>query len=163
MTLHEIFWYHFQENAGVWVSWVGFKITSCFRWYKCKNERGNWWFIPDGKDTLPLRKHTTNRFNDQGNAYILLLNSKHVAIHLDMLTYVIYSWYQIFVSWNLSMLYKSIFLTSSINLVQCEDPRCNIWQHMACVLIPEKSMEGVLPNPPDTFYCEICRLNRADP
>ncbi|KAK6142027.1 hypothetical protein DH2020_013856 [Rehmannia glutinosa] len=31
----------------------------------------------------------------------------------------------------------------------CEDPRCNVWQHIACVLIPEKPMEGVLPNPPD--------------
>lgn len=49
------------------------------------------------------------------------------------------------------------------SMIKCEDPRCNIWQHMACVLISEKSMEGVLPNPPDTFYCEICRLNRADP
>lgn len=48
-------------------------------------------------------------------------------------------------------------------LVQCEDPRCNVWQHIACVLIPEKPMDGVLPSPPETFYCEICRLSRADP
>ncbi|KAL6516640.1 SUMO ligase siz1 [Orobanche gracilis] len=49
------------------------------------------------------------------------------------------------------------------SMIKCEDPRCNVWQHIACVLIPEKPMEGVLPNPPDIFYCEICRLSRADP
>ncbi|GER57694.1 DNA-binding protein with MIZ/SP-RING zinc finger [Striga asiatica] len=49
------------------------------------------------------------------------------------------------------------------SMIKCEDPRCNVWQHMACVLIPEKPVEGVLPNPPDIFYCEICRLSRADP
>ncbi|KAL8057559.1 hypothetical protein ABFS82_04G191500 [Erythranthe guttata] len=49
------------------------------------------------------------------------------------------------------------------SMVKCEDPRCNVWQHIACVLIPEKPIEGVLPNPPDIFYCEVCRLNRSDP
>ncbi|XP_011089337.1 E3 SUMO-protein ligase SIZ1 isoform X2 [Sesamum indicum] len=49
------------------------------------------------------------------------------------------------------------------SMIKCEDPRCNVWQHMACVLIPEKPTEGVLPNPPDIFYCEVCRLSRADP
>ncbi|KAL6508826.1 SUMO ligase siz1 [Orobanche hederae] len=49
------------------------------------------------------------------------------------------------------------------SMIKCEDPRCNVWQHIACVLIPEKPMEGVLPNPPEIFYCEICRLSRADP
>ncbi|GFQ02070.1 e3 sumo-protein ligase siz1 [Phtheirospermum japonicum] len=49
------------------------------------------------------------------------------------------------------------------SMIKCEDPRCNVWQHIACVLIPEKPMEGVLPNPPNIFYCEICRLSRADP
>ncbi|PIN16421.1 hypothetical protein CDL12_10931 [Handroanthus impetiginosus] len=49
------------------------------------------------------------------------------------------------------------------SMVKCEDPRCNVWQHIACVVIPEKPMEGILPKPPETFYCEICRLNRADP
>ncbi|KAL1558573.1 SUMO ligase siz1 [Salvia divinorum] len=49
------------------------------------------------------------------------------------------------------------------SMIKCEDPKCNVWQHMTCVLIPEKPMEGDLPNPPDTFFCEICRLNRADP
>ncbi|GER51093.1 DNA-binding protein with MIZ/SP-RING zinc finger, partial [Striga asiatica] len=49
------------------------------------------------------------------------------------------------------------------SMIKCEDPRCNIWQHKTCVLIHEKTMEGVLPNPPDIFFCEICRLSRADP
>ncbi|XP_041989868.1 E3 SUMO-protein ligase SIZ1-like isoform X1 [Salvia splendens] len=49
------------------------------------------------------------------------------------------------------------------SMIKCEDPKCNVWQHMTCVLIPEKPMEGGLPNPPDIFFCEICRLNRADP
>ncbi|PIN16420.1 Histone-lysine N-methyltransferase [Handroanthus impetiginosus] len=49
------------------------------------------------------------------------------------------------------------------SMIKCEDPRCNDWQHIACVVIPEKPLEGVLPTPPETFYCEICRLNRADP
>ncbi|EPS62109.1 hypothetical protein M569_12684, partial [Genlisea aurea] len=49
------------------------------------------------------------------------------------------------------------------SMIKCEDPKCNIWQHVTCVLIPEKPTEGVVPNPPDIFYCEICRLIRADP
>ncbi|GFP81000.1 e3 sumo-protein ligase siz1 [Phtheirospermum japonicum] len=49
------------------------------------------------------------------------------------------------------------------SMIKCEDPRCNEWQHIACVVIPEKPMDGVLPNPPETFYCEICRLKQADP
>ncbi|KAF5822839.1 putative chromatin regulator PHD family [Helianthus annuus] len=47
--------------------------------------------------------------------------------------------------------------------IQCEDSKCNVWQHMACVIIPEKPMEGILPVPPTNFYCELCRLIRADP
>ncbi|KAK4408925.1 E3 SUMO-protein ligase SIZ1 [Sesamum angolense] len=27
------------------------------------------------------------------------------------------------------------------SMIKCEDPRCNVWQHMACVLIPEKPTE----------------------
>ncbi|KAI7753405.1 hypothetical protein M8C21_031001, partial [Ambrosia artemisiifolia] len=42
--------------------------------------------------------------------------------------------------------------------IKCEDPRCNVWQHIACVIIPEKPMEGILPTPPPKFYCELCRL-----
>ncbi|XP_044483252.1 E3 SUMO-protein ligase SIZ1-like isoform X1 [Mangifera indica] len=50
----------------------------------------------------------------------------------------------------------------SETMIKCEDPRCHVWQHMSCVIIPEKPMEGI-PPPPDKFYCEICRLSRADP
>lgn len=46
--------------------------------------------------------------------------------------------------------------------MQCEDPRCQIWQHFGCVIISEKPMEGN-PAVPDFFYCELCRLKRADP
>ncbi|GAA0164041.1 ubiquitin-protein ligase [Lithospermum erythrorhizon] len=49
------------------------------------------------------------------------------------------------------------------SMIQCEDPKCHVWQHINCVIIPEKPMEGVLPPSPDFFYCELCRLNRADP
>ncbi|XP_075635931.1 E3 SUMO-protein ligase SIZ1 isoform X1 [Castanea sativa] len=46
--------------------------------------------------------------------------------------------------------------------IKCEDSRCNVWQHIGCVIIPERPMEGI-PPVPDKFYCEICRLSRADP
>ncbi|KAL6563621.1 SUMO ligase siz1 [Orobanche gracilis] len=49
------------------------------------------------------------------------------------------------------------------SMIKCEDPRCNVWQHIACVVIPEKPEEGLLPSPPEIFYCETCRLNLADP
>ncbi|XP_077239513.1 E3 SUMO-protein ligase SIZ1-like isoform X2 [Tasmannia lanceolata] len=48
-------------------------------------------------------------------------------------------------------------------MIQCEDPRCHVWQHLGCVVIPEKPMEGVPPDVPPQFFCEICRINRADP
>lgn len=47
--------------------------------------------------------------------------------------------------------------------MQCEDPRCGVWQHIGCVIISEKTIEGATPTTPETFYCEICRLSRADP
>ncbi|XP_059660604.1 E3 SUMO-protein ligase SIZ1-like isoform X2 [Cornus florida] len=49
------------------------------------------------------------------------------------------------------------------SLIQCEDPKCHVWQHIGCVIIPEKPMEGVQPESPEIFYCELCRLSRADP
>ncbi|CAK9174404.1 unnamed protein product [Ilex paraguariensis] len=49
------------------------------------------------------------------------------------------------------------------SMIKCEDPRCNVWQHIGCVIIPDKPMDGVLPVPPEMFYCELCRLSRADP
>lgn len=48
------------------------------------------------------------------------------------------------------------------SMIKCEDPRCRVWQHIGCVIIPEKPMEGS-PQVPDLFFCEICRLSRADP
>lgn len=38
-----------------------------------------------------------------------------------------------------------------------------MWQHVGCVIIPEKPTDGVPPAPPEIFFCEICRLRRADP
>nr|XP_043629181.1 E3 SUMO-protein ligase SIZ1 isoform X2 [Erigeron canadensis] len=49
------------------------------------------------------------------------------------------------------------------SMIKCEDTKCNVWQHIGCVIIPEKPMDGILPAPPPTFYCELCRLGRADP
>ncbi|XP_019448715.1 PREDICTED: E3 SUMO-protein ligase SIZ1-like isoform X1 [Lupinus angustifolius] len=47
-------------------------------------------------------------------------------------------------------------------LVKCDGPRCHVWQHISCVIIPEKPVDGI-PPVPDQFYCELCRLSRADP
>ncbi|XP_072996559.1 E3 SUMO-protein ligase SIZ1-like isoform X1 [Typha latifolia] len=52
---------------------------------------------------------------------------------------------------------------SNESMIKCEDPRCNVWQHLGCVIIPEKPIEGVPLEIPPCFYCEICRINRADP
>nr|CAD1839811.1 unnamed protein product [Ananas comosus var. bracteatus] len=49
------------------------------------------------------------------------------------------------------------------SVLQCEDPRCRVWQHISCVLIPEKAVEGAQPEIPSHFYCELCRLSKADP
>ncbi|KAL5202577.1 hypothetical protein ABZP36_013529 [Zizania latifolia] len=49
------------------------------------------------------------------------------------------------------------------SMIQCEDQRCQVWQHMSCVLIPDKPVEGVSPEVPPHFFCELCRLSRADP
>ncbi|XP_050367868.1 E3 SUMO-protein ligase SIZ1 [Argentina anserina] len=48
------------------------------------------------------------------------------------------------------------------SMIKCEDSRCQVWQHMRCVIITEKPMEGNPPIP-QKFYCELCRLSRADP
>ncbi|CAL9763236.1 unnamed protein product [Musa acuminata subsp. burmannicoides] len=53
--------------------------------------------------------------------------------------------------------------SNSESMIQCEDSGCRVWQHIVCVIIPEKSMEGASPEVPSHFYCEICRINRADP
>lgn len=48
------------------------------------------------------------------------------------------------------------------SMIRCEDSRCQIWQHISCVIIPEKPVDGI-PPVPSQFYCEVCRLSRADP
>ena len=47
--------------------------------------------------------------------------------------------------------------------LQCDDPKCRIWQHMNCVVIPEKPLDGVPAEVPSNFYCELCRIARGDP
>ncbi|RZC87504.1 hypothetical protein C5167_036045 [Papaver somniferum] len=37
------------------------------------------------------------------------------------------------------------------SMVQCEDPRCQVWQHIGCVIIPDKPTDGVPPVPPHFF------------
>uniref|UniRef100_A0A7N0ZTP6 SP-RING-type domain-containing protein n=1 Tax=Kalanchoe fedtschenkoi TaxID=63787 RepID=A0A7N0ZTP6_KALFE len=51
---------------------------------------------------------------------------------------------------------------STGSMIKCEDPKCNVWQHVGCAIIPDKPTVGDPPFP-DHFYCEICRLARADP
>ncbi|XP_076926533.1 E3 SUMO-protein ligase SIZ1-like [Bidens hawaiensis] len=47
-------------------------------------------------------------------------------------------------------------------MIQCVDSQCNVWQHIACVIIPFESPEEAT-SAPSQHYCEICRLNRCDP
>ncbi|XP_057852008.1 E3 SUMO-protein ligase SIZ1 isoform X1 [Cryptomeria japonica] len=49
------------------------------------------------------------------------------------------------------------------HMIQCDDPKCGVWQHLGCVIIPENPVEGFQPEPPPQFYCDICRVNRGDP
>ncbi|KAJ0497841.1 putative chromatin regulator PHD family [Helianthus annuus] len=50
------------------------------------------------------------------------------------------------------------------SMIKCEDKKCNVLQHIGCVSIPEKPMDGIIhPTRPTTFYCELCRLAHADP
>uniref|UniRef100_A0A7N0R8M3 E3 SUMO-protein ligase SIZ1 n=1 Tax=Kalanchoe fedtschenkoi TaxID=63787 RepID=A0A7N0R8M3_KALFE len=51
---------------------------------------------------------------------------------------------------------------STESMIKCDDLKCCVWQHLSCVIIPDKPVAGG-PNPPELFYCEICRLSRADP
>ncbi|KAB2050370.1 hypothetical protein ES319_A13G241400v1 [Gossypium barbadense] len=52
--------------------------------------------------------------------------------------------------------------SESDDIIRCKDPTCQVRQHIGCVIIPEKPMEGN-PALPDFFCCELCRLKRADP
>ncbi|CAL9123400.1 unnamed protein product [Musa textilis] len=47
---------------------------------------------------------------------------------------------------------------STDSIIQCQDPGCRVWQHISCIIIPEGTLEG-----PTRFYCELCRISRADP
>uniref|UniRef100_A0A0D9XN58 SP-RING-type domain-containing protein n=1 Tax=Leersia perrieri TaxID=77586 RepID=A0A0D9XN58_9ORYZ len=46
---------------------------------------------------------------------------------------------------------------------QCEGSQCNTQQHVGCVIISEKPADSVPPELPLHFYCDICRISRADP
>ncbi|KAM3274168.1 hypothetical protein ACQJBY_043376 [Aegilops geniculata] len=48
-------------------------------------------------------------------------------------------------------------------MIKCDNPQCNVWQHVGCVIISEKSAESVPQELPSSFYCDICRINKADP
>ncbi|CAI0403353.1 unnamed protein product [Linum tenue] len=46
------------------------------------------------------------------------------------------------------------------SMIKCEDPRCQVWQHIGCVIVAEKPMEGS-PQVPEVFYCVPVRaINR---
>ncbi|KAB2598098.1 E3 SUMO-protein ligase SIZ1-like [Pyrus ussuriensis x Pyrus communis] len=47
-------------------------------------------------------------------------------------------------------------------MIQCVDSRCQVQQHLGCVIIPEETRDFNIPVRP-LFYCELCRLKRADP
>ncbi|KAL6597535.1 hypothetical protein ACP70R_046975 [Stipagrostis hirtigluma subsp. patula] len=49
------------------------------------------------------------------------------------------------------------------SMIKCVDPQCNVWQHVGCVVVPEKPAENIPPELPSCFYCEMCRISRADP
>ncbi|GJT73328.1 E3 SUMO-protein ligase SIZ1-like protein isoform X2 [Tanacetum coccineum] len=47
-------------------------------------------------------------------------------------------------------------------MIQCSDPKCHVWQHIPCVVIPMKLTERA-PPAPSQHYCEVCRIDRCDP
>uniref|UniRef100_M8BV64 E3 SUMO-protein ligase SIZ2 n=1 Tax=Aegilops tauschii TaxID=37682 RepID=M8BV64_AEGTA len=49
------------------------------------------------------------------------------------------------------------------SVIQCDHPRCSVWQHIDCVIIPEKTADTAPQELPSSFYCEMCRVSRADP
>eukprot|EP00250_Pteridium_aquilinum_P009991 c19073_g1_i2 orf=542-3265(-) len=46
-------------------------------------------------------------------------------------------------------------------MIQCKAPSCLVWQHVNCVIVPEK--ENMKPEIPTNFLCEICRIQHGDP
>ncbi|TVU01344.1 hypothetical protein EJB05_53214, partial [Eragrostis curvula] len=49
------------------------------------------------------------------------------------------------------------------SMIKCVNPQCNVWQHVSCVIVPEKPADNSAPELPSCFYCEMCRISRADP
>ncbi|KAL9388587.1 hypothetical protein Peur_017192 [Populus x canadensis] len=47
-------------------------------------------------------------------------------------------------------------------MIQCIDSKCQVQQHISCVIFLENPVESDHPIPP-VFYCETCRIDRADP
>ncbi|KAL9402626.1 hypothetical protein Peur_006475 [Populus x canadensis] len=45
-------------------------------------------------------------------------------------------------------------------MIQCIDSKCQVQQHISCVVFTEIPMED---EHPPVFYCETCRIERADP
>ena len=44
--------------------------------------------------------------------------------------------------------------------LQCIDSKCQVQQHISCVIFTENPMDSERP---PVFYCETCRIERADP
>ncbi|XP_024310394.1 E3 SUMO-protein ligase SIZ2 [Brachypodium distachyon] len=49
------------------------------------------------------------------------------------------------------------------SMIKCDNPQCNVWQHVDCVIIPKEPGDSVPPELPSSFYCDMCRISRADP
>ncbi|KAG1339129.1 E3 SUMO-protein ligase SIZ1 [Cocos nucifera] len=95
-----------------------------------------------GTTDLASKSHSASDFN-----HVKLKEEMDVSYQLDM---------------KVRCLCASALITES-RMIKCEDPQCQVLQHISCVIIPEKPMEGVSPELPPLFYCELCRINRADP
>ncbi|KAH9548194.1 hypothetical protein CY35_11G076200 [Sphagnum magellanicum] len=48
-------------------------------------------------------------------------------------------------------------------MIQCDNNKCGVWQHLNCVLPSDGYSEGCEPEIPPSFYCELCRIARCDP
>ncbi|CAK9190320.1 unnamed protein product [Sphagnum troendelagicum] len=48
-------------------------------------------------------------------------------------------------------------------MIQCDSRTCGVWQHLNCVVISDKPSEGVKPEIPSSFYCDLCRITHCDP
>uniref|UniRef100_J3NAL5 SP-RING-type domain-containing protein n=1 Tax=Oryza brachyantha TaxID=4533 RepID=J3NAL5_ORYBR len=49
------------------------------------------------------------------------------------------------------------------SMTKCEGTQYNTPQHVGCVSIAEKPTDSVPPELPPYFYCDMCRIDRADP